>query len=164
MAASCAPGTRVCYARLSCWVFDVKQVELSVIVHVTKQSLWLPVELLSSTLLSTAALLGLVWPVFTLLHIRYDTMSYLNLCSKAGIGQASLPHGNQKYKKWQNEKQKIKMYILRSSGKQSVKSVLQKTEGSGGKDLWAVKVLSLEWKSKEVMDGQSVSNWWYQGL
>jgi len=39
---------------------------------------------------------------------------------------------------------KIKMYILRSSGKQSVKSVLQKTEGSGGKDLWAVKVLSLE--------------------
>jgi len=49
MAASCAPGTRVSYARLSCWVFYVKQVELSVIVHVTKQSLWLPVELLSST-------------------------------------------------------------------------------------------------------------------
>ena len=78
--------------------------------------------------------------------------------------QLSLPHENKKNKKWQKEKQKIKMYMLRSSGKQSVKSVLRKTEGSGVKDLWAVQVLSLEWKSEEVMDGQSLSNWWYQGL
>ena len=59
------------------------------------------------------------WP------LRYDTRCYFNVRSKADISQLNLPHGNRQLKKCKNRKKlkSKKMDILRSSSKQSGKSI-----------------------------------------
>jgi len=57
--------------------------------------------------------------------IRYDTRCYFNVRSKADISQLNLPHGtaNEKSVKQKKKLKSKKMDMLRSSSKQSGKSI-----------------------------------------
>ena len=89
--------------------------------------------------------------------IRYDTRCYVNVRSKANIGQLNLPHGNQQLKSGKNEKKLesknwyAQKYRQTDRGIRGV-SLEEEREGYWGKDLQKREVLSLEWKSEGMTE------------
>ena len=79
--------------------------------------------------------------------IRYDTMEEFNVDSKAECGQLILTHETKTNKRQCPLSSVQVQYLWRLSGRNK--------SDYGGKDLWKKWVLSLEWKTEEVIDSES---------